>query len=137
MVNLFLGKITPPSPPMACARSGCGGADVVIQAILKETFFLLVGKILISPRRRVENGKQNHDFWFREKFWSWLRRELLRRDLQDLKDKRPVLKKPAYLKRVQAVCRSARAQEVAANCALNFRKACQQVSDAGGASAGG
>ncbi len=72
-----------------------------------------------------------------EKFWGWLRRELVRRDLKDLQAKRPVLKKPGYLKRVQAVCRSPRAQEVASKCAQNFRKACQQISGAGGAAAGG
>jgi transposase len=67
-----------------------------------------------------------------EKFWGWLRRDLARRDLKDLSDGKPVPPKKLYLKRVQAVLRSRRAQEVASNCAKRFRKDCQEVSDNGG-----
>lgn len=68
-----------------------------------------------------------------EKFWSWLRRELRRRDLIDLQTRKKVLPKLDYLKRVRAVLRSPKAQEVAASCVMNFRKTCQTISDNGGA----
>jgi transposase len=72
-----------------------------------------------------------------EKFWSWLRRELTRRDLQDLKNGNRVLAKPEYTKRVQAVLRTRKAQEVAANCVRGFRKTCQKISDSQGAAVKG
>ena len=68
-----------------------------------------------------------------EKFWSWLRRELRRRDLLDLQAGKSVLPKADYVKRVKGVLRSRKAQDVAANCVRNFRKTCQKVSDNGGA----
>ena len=57
------------------------------------------------------------------------------RDLEDLSAEKPVLCKKEYQKRVQAVLRSARAQEVAANCVKRFRKTCQEVWDQDGAAA--
>ena len=38
-----------------------------------------------------------------EKFWSWLRKELRRRDLEDYKAKRPCLTKAQYIARVREV----------------------------------
>ena len=46
-----------------------------------------------------------------------------------------MLTKPEYKKRVQAVLRAARAQEVAGNCVKRFRKTCQEVWDLDGAAA--
>ncbi len=60
-------------------------------------------------------------------FWSWLRRRLRALDLADLQKKRRPLGKTAYVARVRSVCRSAKAQTVAKNCARNLRKTCQQV----------
>jgi hypothetical protein len=68
-----------------------------------------------------------------EKFWGWLRRDLARRDLSDLGAGKNVLTKTNYLKRVQAILRSHRAQQVASNCVKRFRKDCKDVSDRGGA----
>jgi 3-methyladenine DNA glycosylase/8-oxoguanine DNA glycosylase len=62
-----------------------------------------------------------------EKFWAWLRKALLARDLSDAVAKRPVLDKAAYAARVKAVCRSQCAQAVAAACAKSLRKTCAEV----------
>ena len=72
-----------------------------------------------------------------EKFWSWLRRELTRRDLQDLKDGKAVLSKTDYTKRVRTILRTQKAQDVASNCTRSFRKTCQKISEAGGAAVKG
>ena len=61
--------------------------------------------------------------------------ELTKRDLEDLKAGKPVLAKAEYKKRIQAVLRTARAQEVAGNCVKRFRKTCQEVWDGEGAAA--
>ena len=69
-----------------------------------------------------------------ELFWSWLRRDLAKRDLQDLLARRAVLSKEDYRRRIQGILRGRRAQEVAANCTKSFRKACTLVvKNSGGA----
>ena len=70
-----------------------------------------------------------------EKFWSWLRRELRRRDLEDYKNKRQPLTKAQYVNRVKQVLQTQRVQEKAANIAAGFRKICKQISDKSGAAA--
>ena len=50
-------------------------------------------------------------------------------DLEDLKAKKPRPAKAEYVKRVKALLRTAKAQEVAGNCVGSFRKTCQEVSD--------
>ena len=72
-----------------------------------------------------------------EKFWHWLRKELRRRDLADLVNKRPVLGKIAYKTRIRAVIRSAKAQRVAKNYAAGLRKVCKEVVEKKGAMARG
>ena len=67
-----------------------------------------------------------------ELFWSWLRRRLLALDLQDLTARRRALGKLAYRERVRSVCRSQKAQTVAAACYRSFRDACQRVAAAQG-----
>ena len=62
-----------------------------------------------------------------EKCWSWLRKETRKRDLGDLRAKRPPLRKTAFKARVRAICRSAKAQQVAAACARGLRKVCKEV----------
>ena len=57
-----------------------------------------------------------------EKFWSWLGKELRRRDLKDLREGRPVLGKIAYRLRVKAVLRSPKSQQVASRCAGALKK---------------
>ena len=49
-----------------------------------------------------------------EMFWAWLRKELRKRDLEDLRLKRPVLSKCLYMRRVRAVLRTRKAQTFAA-----------------------
>ena len=56
-----------------------------------------------------------------EKFWSWLRRELLALDLKDLKTGRPALGKTAFKKRVRSLCRTQKAKLVAQNVARSWR----------------
>ncbi len=68
-----------------------------------------------------------------EKFWSWLRRQLLARDLADMSAGRPALSKIAYMARVRLLCRSQRAQTVGGAIARSWRKTCQAVVKAKGA----
>ena len=70
-----------------------------------------------------------------EKFWSWLRRELRRRDLQDYKQKKAALTKAQYIARVGQVLQTTKAQQVAARIAAGFRKTCKEVDDKKGAAA--
>lgn len=70
-----------------------------------------------------------------EKFWSWLRRELRKRDLQDYRVKKPCLTKPQYIARVRQVLQTVHAKRVAGNIARGFRKTCKEVADKGGAAA--
>ena len=67
-----------------------------------------------------------------EQFWSWLRRDLAKRDLQDLLARRAVLSKEDYKRRIQGILRGHRAQVVAANCTKSFPKACRLVLENGG-----
>lgn len=62
-----------------------------------------------------------------EKYWSYLRRELRRRDLDDLIKKRPALGKMAYRQRILAICRSPKSNQVAANIFKSFLKVCKKV----------
>ena len=62
-----------------------------------------------------------------ELFWSWLRRALLAKDLEDLKQGRPTLGKTAFKARVRAICASAKAKRVAAACVGNLHKVCKEV----------
>jgi hypothetical protein len=68
-----------------------------------------------------------------EKYWSYLRRELRRRDLNDLVKKRTALGKMAYRQRVLAICRLPKSNQVAANIFKSFLKVCKQVVEAKGA----
>ena len=62
-----------------------------------------------------------------EKFWAWLRKHLRTLDFNDLKAKRKPLSKPAFRERVRKVLKSQKAQTVAASCARNLRKVCEEV----------
>ena len=62
-----------------------------------------------------------------EKYWGWLRRELRRRDLQDLKAKRPALGRLAYRARIRQVCATQRSQRAARSFARNLRAVCKEV----------
>ena len=57
-----------------------------------------------------------------EKFWSWLRRELRRRDLQDYRQKKACLTKAQYIARVRQVLGTEKAQQVAKRIASVSRK---------------
>ena len=70
-----------------------------------------------------------------EKFWSWLRRELRRRDLEDYRQKKPCLTKVQYIARVKEVLRTRKAHNVAARIAAGFRKTCKEVDRKEGAAA--
>ena len=72
-----------------------------------------------------------------EKFWSWLRRTLRARDLEDAKANRPVPGKMAYRRRVLNICQSRRAQIVAGGCAKSLRKTCLEVVAKNGAASRG
>ena len=68
-----------------------------------------------------------------ERFWGWLRKALRARDQADLKAKKPPLSKAQFKARVQALCKTKRAQKVAKNCAKVMRKVCLEVVAKGGA----
>ena len=72
-----------------------------------------------------------------EMFWGWIRKKLRLMDLADLRKKRAILGKTAYTMRVKSVMKTQKAQNVAENMAIRFRKACQQVADRKGAAADG
>jgi transposase len=62
-----------------------------------------------------------------ESFWGWLRGELRRRDLEDLRLKKPALNKVQYKRRVKEVLRTGKAQKVARAKFRNLKKVCQEV----------
>ena len=62
-----------------------------------------------------------------ESFWGWLRKELRRRDLEDLRLKKPALNKTQYKQRVKEVLRAIKAQNVAKAKFRNFKKVCKEV----------
>ena len=70
-----------------------------------------------------------------EKVWGWLRKELRKRDLKDLKEGKPVPTKAAYRIRIRDICRTQRAQKVAQSYWKGFQSACQRVIKSGGAAA--
>jgi len=72
-----------------------------------------------------------------ERFWSWLRRRLRALDLADVRARRRPLSKAAYVRRVQSVIRSQKAQTVGANIAKSLRKTCLEVLKKKGAGARG
>ena len=72
-----------------------------------------------------------------EKFWSWARRRLRVKDLEDVKAKRSPLGKTAYKQRVLTVLRSADAQEAARNIFNSFQKVCREVVSKEGAASRG
>ena len=67
-----------------------------------------------------------------EKYWSWLRQQLRKKDLEDLNAGRDVLSKAAYQERVRSIMHSKRSQTVAASIAKGLRKVCKEVVDNGG-----
>ena len=62
-----------------------------------------------------------------EKFWEWLRRELRRLDLGDLREGRPPLTKALYRQRVRNLCQTHRAQRAAGAFAKSLRAICKEV----------
>ena len=64
-----------------------------------------------------------------EMFWRQLRLQ----DLGDLRHHRAPLTKAAYILRIEALFRSAKAQEVAGKCAMKLRSKCRDVLASSGA----
>ena len=62
-----------------------------------------------------------------EKMWSWLKTKLRRMDLADLRAKRPVPGRTAYVARVRSLLRSQKAKAVAAAHVRSLRKTCREV----------
>lgn len=98
---------------------------------------------LRSPLAREAHRKANITLWKMpprspdlnpiEKYWSWLRRALLKKDLEDLRDGKPVPERKAYIARMRVINRSKKAQRVAASIAKGFKKTCKAVVEQGGA----
>ena len=70
-----------------------------------------------------------------EMFWGWMRQKLRKMDLDDLKAKRPLLKKPGYIARINSICCTEKAQRIAKAFDRKFRSFCQQVVRRKGAAA--
>ena len=68
-------------------------------------------------------------------FWGWLCKQLHKMVLADLRAKRAVLEKPAYVARIKSLIRSTRAQTKAKAFAKKFRSSCVQVVQRKGAAA--
>ena len=68
-----------------------------------------------------------------ESFWGWLRGELRRRDLEDLRLKKPGLTKTQYRNRIKEILRTVKAQNVAKAKFQNFKKVCKEVVNKKGA----
>ena len=62
-----------------------------------------------------------------EKYWSWLRRRVLQKDLQDLREGKPVPGRMAYIARMRAINRTQQVQAVAGNCAQGLRRVCRLI----------
>ena len=71
-----------------------------------------------------------------ERFWAWLRSKLRAMDLQDAVAHRPVLGRAAYIARVRAVCKTKKAQAVAASQAKLMKRVCKAVITKKGAATG-
>jgi transposase len=68
-----------------------------------------------------------------ESFWGWMRAQLRRRDLKDLRDGRPALGKMAYKVRLTRFLKTRRAQDVAKAKFNAFKKVCREVKNKRGA----
>ena len=68
-----------------------------------------------------------------ESFWGWMRAQLRRRDLQDLRAGRPPLGKMAYKVRLTRFLKTRRAQDVAKAKFNAFKKVCREVKNKRGA----
>ena len=98
---------------------------------------------LTAPASRAAHAKAKIHLWKIparspdlnpvERFWGWLRAALRKKDLDDIAAKRPVPSRAAYIMRVKALCRTAKAQQVAKNFAKVLRKVCVEVIEKKGA----
>ena len=71
-----------------------------------------------------------------ESFWGWLRQAMRRRDLEDLRNKRPALGKTAWMCRLKRLLKTQKAQNVAKKKFQNFKKVCKVVYKKNGAHSG-
>ena len=70
---------------------------------------------------------RSHDLNPIKSFWGWLRKELRRRDLEDLRLDRPPLSKAQYKQRLKQVLGTAKAQKVAKAKFRNLKRVCKEV----------
>ena len=71
-----------------------------------------------------------------ESFWGWLRQAMRRRDLEDMRAKRPALGKTAWTCRLRRLLKTQKAQSVAKRKFQNFKKVCKVVYQKKGAHSG-
>ena len=71
-----------------------------------------------------------------ESFWGWLRQAMRRRNLEDMRDKRPALGKTAWMCRLKRSLKTQKAQTVAKHKFQNLKKACKVVYKKNGAHSG-
>ena len=103
-----------------------------------ETFLKSPGSMAAYASKRIDLWHvppKSPDLNPVEKFWGWLRRELRRLDLGDLREGRPPLTKALYRQRIRYLCETQRAQRAASAFARSLRSVCTEVVQKRGARA--
>ena len=101
---------------------------LALQQPVRSNSFRLVRPLYAKKRIRLLHiPARSPDLNPIESFWSWLRRELRRRDLEDLRRGKPALSKAEYKQRVRDVLRTVKAQNVAKAKFQNLKKVCKEV----------
>ena len=67
-----------------------------------------------------------------EKMWAWVRKQVVRMDLQDLRAGKPAVTRLGLKFRLQRLLRARKAHATARNIALGLKKVCREVSGKGG-----
>lgn len=98
----------------------CDGEAFLRSKVCKKLYQSKHIELVVIPRRSPDLNPI-------EKFWGWLKKELRRLDLQDLKRGRGVLGKTAYRARVRVVLKKKKTQQVAARLSGQLYSACKEV----------
>ena len=112
--------------------------DVVARRLLCDNESFLSAKLVrpLYAKKRVRLmhiPPRSPDLNPIESFWGWLRGELRRSDLKDLRPKSQSSKKPQYTQRVKEVLRTVKAQNVAKAKFRNLKRVCNEVVEKKGA----
>ena len=67
-----------------------------------------------------------------EKMWAWVRKQIVRMDLHDLRAGKPAVSRTGLKQRLQRLLKTQKAQATAGKIALGLKKVCREVSRSGG-----